>query len=528
MQNSVQIKRALISVSDKQHIQDFAKRLADFGVEILSTGGTAQLLQSAGIPVIEISDYTGFPEMMDGRLKTLHPKIFGGILGRREQDAQTMVTHNLPPIDLVVVNLYPFAQTVAKPNATLAMAIENIDIGGPSLIRAAAKNHAHCAVVTDIIDYDKLIEEIETSGGLSHETRFYLAKKAFSHTAHYDGVISNYLTALDSPSHTDDSNSTQTKSVFGETLNLQFIRKEILRYGENPHQQAALYLDPASTHGIGCAVQLQGKPLSYNNILDANAALSLIQRFSPPCCVIVKHNNPCGVACADNIDQAYEAAFQCDPQSAFGGIIACNKPISEQLITQIFASQFAEVIIAPAFSDAACEIARNKPNCRLLTYTPSETKANTVELKTIEGGILVQTTPYVQEPEFEIVTKHQPDPALLKDCQFAWEICKSVKSNAIVLAKDGQTIGIGAGQTSRVFSLEIACLRAEQNKFSTQGAVLASDAFLPFKDSVEIAHRAGIKAIIQTGGSVRDPEVIECANQLGIVMIVTHMRYFLH
>lgn len=515
------IKRALISVSDKQGIVEFAQKLASYDIEILSTGGTAKLLQEHQVNVTEIENYTGFPEMMDGRLKTLHPKIYGGILGRRDQDIETMTNHDLPGIDLVVVNLYPFQATIAHPDVSLESAIENIDIGGPTMIRAAAKNFAWCTVVTDANDYAKIIDELETQqGALSYQSRIAFAKKAFSHTAQYDGIISNYFTSLNQDEKTEN---------FSTILNLQYELKEILRYGENPHQQAALYLDPNHKRGLAATTQLQGKPLSYNNILDSQAALTLINNLKQAGCVIVKHTNPCGVALGENALQAYQHAFQADPQSAFGGIIAFNQMVDEQTMQHILNNQFVEIILAPAFSAVALEIAQTKPNCRLLSYLPNQTGSKTQwDLRSIDGGVLVQSNVMIPDQHFEIVTQQQPSAEIFTDLSFAWDVCKSVKSNAIVLAKNGQTLGIGAGQTSRVFSLEIACLRAKQNNLSLQGAVLASDAFFPFKDNVELAHQAGIAAIIQPGGSQRDAEVIETANALGIAMVFTKTRYFLH
>lgn len=515
------IKRALISVSDKHGIVEFAQKLASYNIEILSTGGTAKLLKEHQVNVTEIENYTGFPEMMDGRLKTLHPKIYGGILGRRDQDLETMANHDLPGIDLVVVNLYPFQTTIARPDVSLESAIENIDIGGPTMIRAAAKNFAWCTVVTDANDYSKIIDELETQqGALSYQSRITFAKKAFSHTAQYDGIISNYFTSL---------NQDEKTETFSSVLNLQYELKEILRYGENPHQQAALYLNPSHKRGLATTTQLQGKPLSYNNILDSQAALTLINNLKQAGCVIVKHTNPCGVALGENALHAYQHAFQADRQSAFGGIIAFNQVVDEQTMQYILNNQFVEIILAPAFSAIALEIAQTKPNCRLLSYLPNQTDGKTQwDLRSIDGGVLVQSNVMIPDQHFEIVTQQQLSPELLIDLNFAWDICKSVKSNAIVLAKNGQTLGIGAGQTSRVFSLEIACLRAKQNNLSLQGAVLASDAFFPFKDNVELAHQAGITAIIQPGGSQRDAEVIETANALGIAMVFTKTRYFLH
>lgn len=519
MKDALHIQRALLSVSDKSGIVELAQTLIDLKIEILSTGGTAQLLKQHNIDVTDISDYTGFPEMMDGRLKTLHPKIYGGILGRRDTDQEIMAQHQLPNIDLVVVNLYPFAQAIAQPDATLNKAIENIDIGGPTMIRAAAKNFAWCTTVTNPLDYPALIAELKQTGCISYHSRLECAKKAFTHTAQYDGLIANYFTSL---------NDDETTQPFSTTLNLQYELKEILRYGENPHQTAALYVDSKPSNGICQATQLQGKPLSYNNILDGQAALALVKRFDTPACVIVKHSNPCGVALGQTPLLAYKRAHQCDAQSAFGGIIAFNQLVDDAVITQIFENQFVEVILAPDFTPAAVEIAKMKPNCRLLCFNVNASATQPWEFKSVEGGLLIQSSLITPPLPFEVVTEHQPDQSTLENLAFAWEVCKSVKSNAIVIANDKQTLGIGAGQTSRIFSLEAACLRAEQSQLNLKGAVLASDAFFPFKDSIERASQAGISAIIQPGGSQRDAEVIAAANDLGISMVFTQMRYFLH
>lgn len=519
MHPAMTIKRALISVSDKKNLIPFAATLHNLGVEILSTGGTAKHLKDNNIPVTDVAEITQFPEIMNGRVKTLHPNIHAGLLGRRDVDQQVMQEHNIKSIDLLVVNLYPFEETIQKQDVTLPQAIEQIDIGGPAMIRAAAKNHQWCTVITEPDDYMLISDALSTTGEIPYATRLHLAKKAFSHTARYDGIISNYLTSLDDKLE---------PTPFSETLNSQYQLKEVLRYGENPHQQAALYHQQG--HAVLFNKQYQGKSLSYNNLLDTQAAVSLIKQLDSCACVIVKHNNPCGVALADNPLQAYERAFQSDPQSAFGGIIAFNRPIDEAVMNNILTQQFAEVILAPGFTPHALEAATNKPNCRLLSFEQDKDShlQSDWQLKTLDGGLLMQSDPFCTAPDFEVVGTHPVNEAVMRDCQFAWQVCKTVKSNAIVLAKNGQTIGIGAGQTSRIFSLEIACLRAKQNNFDTQNAIMASDAFLPFKDNVELAHAAGIKAIIQTGGSKRDEEVISSANELGIAMIFTHRRYFMH
>tara|TARA_R110002110_G_scaffold65206_1_gene179875 strand:+ start:22017 stop:23597 length:1581 start_codon:yes stop_codon:yes gene_type:complete len=526
MHKTTVIQRALISVTDKTGIVALGQALHKKGIEILSTGGTAQELRNHQIPVIDISQYTQFPEMMDGRLKTLHPKIYGGILGRRDTDINVMAQHDIQDIDLVVVNLYRFQEAISQDNVVLSDAIEKIDIGGPALIRAAAKNFSWCTVVTDVNDYAAIIEELQTHNGIQEMTRFMLAKKAFQHTAQYDGQISNYLSKLD---HPDNS-----AAYFGQTLNSQYTLKQVLRYGENPHQQAAFYQNQ-TTSNLSCFAQtkqLQGKALSYNNILDGEAALKCIRRFEHPSCVIVKHTNPCGVAQAEDLSRAYTKAYQCDPQSAFGGIIAFNRTVDAPLMETILSQQFVEVMIAPEFEPAALELAKNKPNCRLMQYkqeqASSQLSEQNWETKSVEGGILVQTPAAQQNIELEVVTTIQPTENQLSDLRFAWQVIQSVKSNAIVLAKNLQSIGIGAGQSSRVFSIKIAQMRAAQAELSLQGAVLASDAFFPFQDNVELAHTLGISAIIQPGGSKRDPEIIQCANDLGICMVFTHIRQFSH
>jgi len=526
MHKTTVIQRALLSVTDKTGIVEFAEALHSRGIEILSTGGTAQQLREYNIPVVDISQYTGFPEMMDGRLKTLHPKIYGGILGRRDTDSDIMSQHNMQDIDLVVVNLYPFEKTVSQSHVVLSDAIEKIDIGGPTLIRAAAKNFSWCTVITDIKDYNTIIKELDTHKGIQETTRFSMAQKAFQHTAQYDGHIINYLSKLD----TADS----TANTFGQTLNVQYQLKQTLRYGENPHQQAAFYQSEQSPSScFAHAKQLQGKALSYNNILDGDAALKCVVQLPSPGCVIVKHTNPCGVAQADTLENAYKRAYQCDPQSAFGGIIAFNQKVDANLMDIILSQQFVEVIIAPEFEASALEVAKSKPNCRLMKYSENHAielppQKQDWEIRSVQGGLLIQSSSIQSSLDMEIVSHTQPTPSQLADLKFAWNVIQSVKSNAIVLAKNLKTIGIGAGQSSRVFSIKIAQMRAEEAQLNLTGSVMASDAFFPFPDSVELAYELGVKAIIQPGGSKKDPEVISRANELGISMAFTKIRQFLH
>ena len=519
------IKRALISVSDKQGIVDFARILRKLKVEILSTGGTAKLLADSGIPVIEVGDYTGFPEMLDGRLKTLHPKIHGGILGRRDLEAhvKAMQEADIPPIDMVVVNLYPFAATIAKPNCTLNDAIENIDIGGPTMLRAAAKNYHHVAVVTDPADYKRVISELEMTGGiLAADTRFELARKAFSHTAEYDGTISNYLTSIDSRGR---------REGFPQRLNLHFTVAQELRYGENPHQSAAFYTVPGEREAsVATARQLQGKELSYNNIADADAALECIKQFNDgPACVIVKHANPCGVAYGANFLEAYDRAYKTDPESAFGGIIAFNGELDAATAQAISDRQFVEVIIAPKISAAAVEVAAAKKNVRLLECGawPFE-PASRIDFKRVTGGLLLQEADQSLYEELKVVTQRAPTEDEMADLLFAWRVAKYVKSNAIVYAKDKMTIGVGAGQMSRINSARIAAIKAEHAGLAVAGSVMASDAFFPFRDGIDQAAAAGIVAVIQPGGSMRDAEVVAAANEHGMAMVFTGMRHFRH
>lgn len=522
------IKRALISVSDKTGIIEFAKQLADFGIEILSTGGTYKLLKENNISVIEVSDHTGFPEMMDGRVKTLHPKIHGGILARRGIDEDVMQAHQIAAIDLVVVNLYPFAQTVAKPDCTLENAIENIDIGGPTMVRAAAKNHASVGIIVNASDYDAVIDEIKTQHSLSHATRFDLAVKAFEHTAQYDGMIASYLGARVGKAQDD-------ADTFPRTFNTQLIKAQDLRYGENPHQAAAFYVEATATEAsVATAKQLQGKELSYNNIADTDAALECVKSFVKPACVIVKHANPCGVSVStDGIQTAYNLAYATDPESAFGGIIAFNRELDVDTAKSIVARQFVEVIIAPSIADGVLDVTAAKKNIRVLTCgeLPSiDARAPQLDYKRVNGGLLIQDQDLgmIHAADLKVVTKRAPTEAEIDDLIFAWKVAKYVKSNAIVYAKNRQTIGVGAGQMSRVNSARIAGIKAEHAGLSVEGAVMASDAFFPFRDGIDNAAKAGIKCIIQPGGSMRDEEVIQAADEAGIAMVFTGMRHFRH
>ncbi|WP_028669478.1 bifunctional phosphoribosylaminoimidazolecarboxamide formyltransferase/IMP cyclohydrolase [Saccharospirillum impatiens] len=521
-------KRALISVSDKTGIVDFARALNQRGVELLSTGGTFRLLTDSGIPVTEVSAHTGFPEMMDGRVKTLHPKIHGGILGRRGQDDAVMSEHGIETIDLVIVNLYPFADTVSKDNCTLTDAIENIDIGGPTMVRSAAKNHADVAIVVNTEDYPIILSEWDENGGLSQPTRFRLARSAFEHTAAYDGMIANYLGRVDPGT---DPAIVPEKADFPHTYNQQWQLKDVMRYGENPHQKAAFYIDPETPEAsIATATSLQGKALSYNNIADTDAALECVKRFEQPACVIVKHANPCGVAVADTQLTAYERAFKTDPTSAFGGIIAFNRELDAQTAQAIIDRQFVEVIIAPSVSADAARIVAAKPNVRLLSSGYWDRALPGFDFKRVNGGLLIQDRDLgdVSADEFRQVTRTAPTPEQLKDLQFAWSVCKFVKSNAIVYAKEGQTVGIGAGQMSRVYSAKIAGIKAADEGLQIAGSVMASDAFFPFRDGLDQAAEMGVKAVIQPGGSMRDNEVIAAADEHGIAMVLTGMRHFRH
>ncbi|MGB1091961.1 MAG: bifunctional phosphoribosylaminoimidazolecarboxamide formyltransferase/IMP cyclohydrolase [Oceanobacter sp.] len=527
------VRRALISVSDKSGIVEFAQALNELGVEILSTGGTYKLLCDNQIPAVEVSDYTGFPEMMDGRVKTLHPKVHGGILGRRGQDDEVMTEHGINPIDMVVVNLYPFAETVARPDCDLPLAIENIDIGGPTMVRSAAKNHAHVAIVVNTGDYAPLIEELKADNGLSYKTRFGLMLKAFEHTAAYDGMIANYLGTID---QSEEELSTDSRHDFPQTFNSQFIKAQDMRYGENPHQKAAFYVEanPAEA-SIATAKQLQGKELSYNNVADTDAALECVKSFTKPACVIVKHANPCGVAVVPEDDggirKAYDLAFETDTESAFGGIIAFNRELDADTAKAIVDRQFVEVIIAPKVSAEAASVVEAKKNVRLLeTGQWSATRTTALDYKRVNGGLLVQDRDngMIGVDDLKVVTKRAPTEAELNDLIFTWKVAKFVKSNAIVYGKNRQTIGVGAGQMSRVNSARIAAIKAEHAGLQVEGAVMASDAFFPFRDGIDNAAKAGIKAIIQPGGSIRDEEVIAAADEAGIAMVFTGMRHFRH
>ena len=519
---------ALLSVSDKSGIVEFAQGLIQSGFGLLSTGGTYRLLKEHDISVTEVSDYTGFPEMMDGRVKTLHPKIHGGILGRRGIDDEIMDAHAIERIDLVVVNLYPFAQTVARSDVTMNEAIENIDIGGPTMVRAAAKNHAYVGIVTDPMDYDRVLTALGDKTQLGAELRYDLAVKAFEHTAHYDGMIANFLGSR--------VNDTQQPETFARTFNVQLTKVEDLRYGENPHQQAAFYIDSQLVDSQACiatAQQLQGKALSYNNIADTDAALECVKAFSAPACVIVKHANPCGVAIDHDQVAAYRTAFSTDPESSFGGIIAFNTPLTVATAKAIIESQFVEVIIAPSIEEGVLQVVASKKNVRLLVSgalpKPEQRQAQ-LDYKRVNGGLLVQQQDLgiISANELKVVTEVQPNHSQIADLLFTWNVAKYVKSNAIVYGKNQRTIGIGAGQMSRVNSARIAAIKAEHANLATAGAVMASDAFFPFRDGIDNAAKVGITAIIQPGGSMRDDETIAAANEHGIAMIFTGMRHFRH
>lgn len=517
---------ALISVSDKTDIIDFARRLVDMGISILSTGGTAELLQKNAIPVTEVADYTAFPEMLDGRVKTLHPKVHGGILARRDMESHTSVIemYGISLIDFVVVNLYPFQQTIQEPNCSLESAIENIDIGGPAMLRSAAKNYRDVAVVCDPSDYGPILEEMERGGGqLTESYRFDLAKKAFFHTAQYDGAIANYLSSL------GDEKEHVTRSRYPETLNLHFEKVQEMRYGENPHQSAAFYRERVIPHGaLAEYVQLQGKELSYNNISDADAAWECVKTFDAPACVIIKHANPCGVAVGKDMQQAYERALQTDSESAFGGIIAFNRELDQKAAQEV-SKIFVEVLIAPAFSSEARAIFASKKNVRLLEI-PLGKSLNEYEVKRVGGGVLLQSpdSANIAEMDLNFVTQQKPNSKELMDMLFAWRVVKFVKSNAIVFCKDGMTLAIGAGQMSRVDAARTAVMKAKNAGISLEGSAVASDAFFPFRDGLDIVADAGAISIIQPGGSIRDQEVIDAANERELSMAFTAIRHFRH
>jgi len=517
------VRRALLSVSDKTGIVEFARELKERGIELLSTGGTAKLLESHGVAVKEVAQHTGFPEIMGGRVKTLHPKIHGGLLGRRGVDDDVMRTHDIEPIDLLAVNLYPFATTVARPDCTYDDAVENIDIGGPAMVRAAAKNHASVTVVVDPGDYRALLDELAaTHGATSIAMRQKLAAKAFAHTAQYDAMVSAYFTGTTGGS----------APTFPDDLNLSFRKRLDLRYGENPHQQAAFYADPrAIGASVTDAAQIQGKELSFNNIADSDTALQCVRQFDTPACVIVKHANPCGVARADSIAHAYERAFKTDPTSAYGGIIAFNRELDAATASAIMERQFVEVILAPSIAEAAKAVLASKDNVRVLVCGDlSKPLTQLLEYKSVAGGLLVQTRDdgTVRAQDLRVVTQRAPTLAELDDLIFAWRVAKYVKSNAIVAVKDKMTLGVGAGQMSRVVSSKIAAMKAKDEGLTLEGAAIASDAFFPFRDGLDVLAEFGIKSIIQPGGSKRDSDVIAAADQHGIAMVFTGMRHFRH
>lgn len=515
------VRRALISVSDKKGIVEFAKALHQQGIEILSTGGTAKLLADNFIPVMEVSRHTDFPEIMDGRVKTLHPKIHGGILGRRGIDDNVMKDNDIAPIDLVVVNLYPFEAATADENCSFDDAIENIDIGGPAMVRATAKNHAYVSIIVDPDDYERVLDElIKNEGLVTDATRFDLAVKAFEHTSNYDGMIANYLGRL----HLDG-----TKERLPRTINLQFNKVQEMRYGENPHQNAAFYTEknPAEA-SISTARQLQGKELSYNNIGDTDAALECVKQFDEPACVIVKHANPCGVSINNSLMEAYDAAYSTDPESAFGGIIACNRELDGETAKAIVERQFVEVIIAPSVSAEASAAIAEKKNVRLLVCGQWGETGQRQDYKRVNGGLLVQDADLLLYNELKVVTDRAPTEQEMNDLLFSWKVAKFVKSNAIVYGKNNMTIGVGAGQMSRINSARIAGIKAEHAGLQVAGSVMASDAFFPFRDGIDAAHEAGIVAVIQPGGSMRDDEVIAAANEYGMAMVFTGMRHFRH
>ena len=512
------IKRALISTSDKTGLVELAQQLTSLGIDIIATGGTAQLLSKEKIPVREVADYTGFPEIMDGRVKTLHPKIHAGLLGRRGVDDATMQAHDIHPIDLLIVNLYPFQKTIADPNCTFDNALEQIDIGGPTMLRAAAKNYRDVTVVVDPADYKKVLDELKTQNNTTLETRQELAKKTFAHTAEYDAVIAQYFSQSE---------------LFPETYTPTFQKQFDLRYGENPHQKSAFYSTSShTTDTLAHAKQLQGKPLSFNNMLDSDAALSCVNIFDQktPTCVIVKHANPCGVAQGATLQEAYQQAYATDPTSSFGGVIAFNQSLDSTTAKTMLEQQFVEVVLAPDIHpDALTELA-TKPNLRVLTCGPMQKEAQYLTLHALSGGLLLQEndTASVTADDLRVVTKRKPTAKEIEDLLFAWKVVKYVKSNAIVYAKDRRTLGIGAGQASRVFSAKIAMLKAAEAHIPLKDSVMASDAFFPFADSIEVATAAGITAIIQPGGSKRDNEVIEAADKANLAMVLTGIRHFRH
>jgi phosphoribosylaminoimidazolecarboxamide formyltransferase / IMP cyclohydrolase len=530
----IPVRRALLSVSDKTGLVELAKSLQQLNVELISTGGTAKALRDAGLAVMDVAQITGMAEMMDGRVKTLHPKIHGALLGRTDVDDAVMAEFGIQPIDLLVVNLYPFQATIAKADVTLEDAIENIDIGGPAMVRAASKNHERVLVATDPNDYASVIHALKAGANVI-ALRRGLAAKAYAHTATYDAAVASFLSAQVESDKCLQSAETIDKQLhqdFPSLLCLPMQRKEILRYGENPHQRAALYLEVSAQPGtIACAQFKQGKSLSFNNIADADAALECVKLFDEPACVIVKHANPCGVSVASTNLEAYEAAYRTDPISAFGGIIAFNRPVDVECVKAILSRQFVEVVIAPEFTDLAMVAFASKPNVRVLaTGALNAAPLAWRDIKRIQGGYLVQDGDRhtLQPADYQVVSTRAPSAAEFADLSFAWKVAMQVKSNAIVYAKNASTVGIGAGQMSRVISAKIATMKAEEANIVVPGSVMASDAFFPFRDGIDAAAKAGIKAVIQPGGSMRDKEVIDAANEFGIAMLFTGTRHFKH
>ena len=521
------VRRALLSVSDKTGLLDLAHALARHGVELLSTGGTAKTLRDAGLAVRDVAEVTGFPEMMDGRVKTLHPKVHGGLLGRAGVDDAVMAEHGIGAIDLLVLNLYPFEAVTAKAGCTLADAVENIDIGGPAMLRSAAKNFARVAVATDPSQYADLVAQLDANGGaLTAATRFALSVAAFNRVAQYDAAISNYLSAI-----TDASGDVPVRADFAAQANGSFVKVMDLRYGENPHQQAAFYRDLYPAPGsLATFEQLQGKELSYNNIADSDAAWECVRQFDAPACVIVKHANPCGVAVGVACGDAYELAYATDPTSAFGGILAFNTKLDAATCKAILDRQFVEVLIAPDYEDGALEYARKKANVRVLRIPMAKPSPGFIDTRRVGSGMLMQTADdrVITRDDLKIVTKLAPTEAQFADLLFAWKVAKFVKSNAIVYAKENRTIGVGAGQMSRVYSARIAGIKAFDASLQVEGSVMASDAFFPFRDGIDAAAEAGIKAVIQPGGSMRDAEVIAAADEHGLAMVFTGVRHFRH
>lgn len=523
---------ALLSVSDKTGIIELGRALVEQGVRLLSTGGTATVLADAGLEVTEVADHTGAAEMMAGRIKTLHPTVHGGILGRRGADDAVMQEHDIAPIDFVVVNLYPFEETVANPDVAFEDAVENIDIGGPAMLRSAAKNHASVLVVCNPHDYSKVINSFNSSESSQAALRFDLAVKAFEHTARYDGMISDWM-GRRVPSENIPQTSHQTPQAYPRTWNQQFRLSQILRYGENPHQSAAFYIsDNAAAGTLAAAQLLQGKPLSYNNVVDADAALGCVEQFTDPTCVIVKHANPCGVAMASSLDEAYDASYKTDPTSAFGGVIAFNRPLTASVATSIVERQFVEVIIAPGIDDKALAVCSKYPNVRVLDCLQllSPSSISSQKIKSVSGGLLVQDIDIreVYANDLTVVTERAPTADEVQDLLFAWRVTKFVKSNAIVYCRDNKTVGIGAGQMSRVYSARIAGIKAQDEGLTVPGSVMASDAFFPFRDGIDNAAEVGISAVIQPGGSKNDPQVIEAANEHKMAMVFTGVRHFNH